>query len=71
MLPYFRRAEDNEALREAVRFGYLRGIPECFFGHVFFLEAWGAQATKPHFFKNIVVFGLAAEGGKANKPLFY
>ncbi len=33
-------------------------------------EAWGTKAKKPHIFRNIVVFGLVAEGGKANKPVF-
>ncbi len=44
--------------------------PEAFFGQVFLLEDWGAEAEKPHLFKNIMVLGLAAFGGKANTSRF-
>jgi hypothetical protein len=44
--------------------------PEIVFGPSVFLEAWGTKANKPHMFKTIIVFGLAAEGGKAQQPLF-
>ena len=44
----------------------LKGIPKWFFVK-WFLRPWAPKPNKP-FFKN-VLFGLAAFGGKAAKPL--
>ncbi len=35
-----------------------------------FLEARGTKAKKPDVFRKRLFFGLAAEGGKAEKPVF-
>ncbi len=42
---------------------------EWFFGLAGFLEAWDTKAKKPHLFKRRMFFCLAAEGGKARKPV--
>ncbi len=61
--------DDSAYLRLGCELSF-KGIPKCFLGHVFFWRL-GAPRPKPTHFPALSVFvGLAAEGGKANKPFF-
>ncbi len=46
---------------------YFKGIPKCLFGQVFFFEAWGAKAKKPHMFlKMCGLLALPPSAAKLN-----
>ncbi len=42
-----------------------------FFLATCFLEAWGTKANKPYSFKKVLIFGLAAFGGKATTTICF